>query len=324
MGELVYRPATLDDAALAADLMTAAYPRLPEDPIITRYRWERPRRGWSFGRFIAEMDARPIAFLDWLHGPPEQDPERHCEVSVYLDVAELDVDLLTSMWLWLAGQAEATGSQVLEGYCGEDEPEMLEAMARAGFQRDRQEKVWELDLMRHGARLIREARSAKATMATKGITLLTVAAWPDPDALTKLHVLDGATRNDLPSTFPHLPETFEDFARRVNSPDRPHDRWWIALDADRPVAMSYLKFPPVRGAVWTGYTASDREYRGRGIARAVKLQTLAQAAELGIPAVHTDNDSENAPMLHINEDLGYSSRAGFVSHLKRVGRNHDA
>jgi len=324
MGELVYRPATLDDAALAADLMTAAYPRLPEDPIITRYRWERPRRGWSFGRFIAEMDARPIAFLDWLHGPPEQDPERHCEVSVYLDVAELDVDLLTSMWLWLAGQAEATGSQVLEGYCGEDEPEMLEAMARAGFQRDRQEKVWELDLMRHGARLIREARSAKATMATKGITLLTVAAWPDPDALTKLHVLDGATRNDLPSTFPHLPETFEDFARRVNSPDRPHDRWWIALDADRPVAMSYLKFPPVRGAVWTGYTASDREYRGRGIARAVKLQTLAQAAELGIPAVHTDNDSENAPMLHINEDLGYSSRAGFVSHLKRVGRNNDA
>jgi hypothetical protein len=29
-------------------------------------------------------------------------------------------------------------------------------------------------------------------------------------------------------------------------------------------------------------------------------------------------------MLHINEDLGYSSRAGFVSHLKRVGRNNDA
>lgn len=324
MGDLVYRPATLDDAVLAADLMTAAYPRLPEDPIITRYRWERTRRGWSFGRFIAEMDGRPIAFLDWLHGPPEQDPERHCEVSVYLDVAELDVDLLTSMWRWLAGQAEVTGSRVLEGYCGEDEPEMLEAMARAGFIRDRQEKVWELDLMLHGARLIREARNAKATMADEGITLLTAAAWPDPDALKKLHVLDGATRNDMPSTFPSLPETFEDFTQRVNSPDRPHDRWWIALDADRPVAMSYLKFPPVRGPVWTGYTASDREYRGRGIARAVKLQTLAQAAELGIPAVHTDNDSENAPMLHINEDLGYSSRAGFVSHLKRVGRNNDA
>ena len=324
MGELVYRPAELDDAALAADLMTAAYPRLPEDPVITRYRWERARKHWSFGRFIAEMDGRPIAFLDWLHGPPDQDPERHCEVSVYLDIADLDVELLTSMWGWLAGQAEATGSQVLEGYCGEDEPAMLEAMARAGFKRDRHEKVWELDLERHGDRLIAEARDAKAEMANDGIRLLTVAQWQDPEALNKLHALDGATRKDMPSTFPNLPETFEDFTQRVNSPDRPHDRWWIALDGNRPVATSYLKFPPVRGPVWTGYTATDREYRGRGVARAVKLQTLAQAAQLGIPAVHTDNDSENAPMLHINEKLGYRPRPGFVSHLKRVGRKSDA
>ena len=324
MGELVYRPAELDDAALAADLMTAAYPSLPQDPIITRYRWERPRNNWFFRRFIAEMEGRPIAFLDWLHGPPDQDPERHCEVSVYLDVAEQDIDLLTSMWLWVAGQAEAAGSRILEGYCAEDEPEMLEALARAGFQQDRREKVWELDLKEHGDRLVREARDARAQVAEHGITLLTVADWPNPEALSKLHVLDGATRKDMPGTFPNLPETFEDFKQRVNSPDRPHDRWWIALDGDRPVAMSYLKFPPVRGSVWTGYTASDREYRGRGIARAVKLQTLAQAAELGIAAVHTDNDSENAPMLHINERLGYRSRPGFVSHLKRVGSNNDA
>jgi len=57
---------------------------------------------------------------------------------------------------------------------------------------------------------------------------------------------------------------------------------------------------------------------GRGIARAVKLQSLAQAIELGIPFVRTDNDSENAPMLHINEALGYHSRPGFASFVKRV------
>jgi RimJ/RimL family protein N-acetyltransferase len=324
MPEVTYRAAGLDDAALAADLMTAAYPALPADPTITRYRWERPKHDWSFGRFIAEMDGQPIAFLDWLHGPPDQDPERHCEVSVYLDIAELDVELLTSMWRWVAGQAEANGSRILEGYCGEDEPEMLEAMATAGFERDRQERVWELDLKEHGDRLKREAVEARTKVALDGIKLMTVAEWKDPEAFAKLHALDGITRNDMPSTFPNLPETFEDFRRRVNSPDRPHDRWWIALFGDRPVAMSYLKFPPVRGTVWTGYTASDREFRGRGIARAVKLQTLAQAAELGISVVHTDNDSENAPMLHINEKLGYRARPGFVSHLKRVGRNNDA
>ena len=82
--------------------------------------------------------------------------------------------------------------------------------------------------------------------------------------------------------------------------------------------MSYLKFPPVRGTVWTGYTCTHPDYRGRGIARAVKLQSLAQAAQLGVPVVCTDNDAENAPMLHINEMLGYVRRPGFVEHHKRV------
>jgi RimJ/RimL family protein N-acetyltransferase len=320
VGEVIYRPARLDDAELAADLMTAAYPALAEDPILTRYQWEHPKRDWSAGRFIAETDKHPIAFLDWLHGPPDQDPDRHCEVSVYLDLAELDVDLLTSMWQWVGDQAAETGSRILEGYAAEDEPEMRQALGRVGFEKDRQERAWELDLKQHGDRLVREAREARAKVGKEGVKLRTLRDWTDPDGLKKLHALDGATRDDVPSTFPNLPEAFEDFSLRVNAPDRPHDRFWIALDGDRPVAISYLKFPPVRGNVWTGYTCSDRQYRGRGIARAVKLQSLAQAVELGVPMVYTDNDSENAPMLHINETLGYRPRPGFISYLKRVSK----
>jgi RimJ/RimL family protein N-acetyltransferase len=320
MTDPVMRPATLDDAPLAADLITAAYPRFAEDPVVTRYRWGRIRRGWSVGRYIAELDGQAVAFLDWYHGPPDEDPDRHCEVGVALDRAHLDADLLTFLWNWVAGEAEAGGSLKLEAYAGEDEPEVLEALRRAGFERDRLEKVWELDLELQGSRLRREAAESSSRMAEEEIRLLTLADWTDPDALVKLHALDTRTRKDIPTTFPILPETFEDFTRRSAAPDRPHDCWWIALEGDRPVAMSYLRFPPVRGRVWTGYTCSDPDYRGRGIARAVKLQSLAQAAERRVPFVYTDNDSENAPMLHINEKLGYRACPGFVSLLKRVSR----
>jgi mycothiol synthase len=316
----VLRHATLDDAPLASDLITAAYPRFPEDPVVTRYRWEKIRRGWSVGRYIAEIDGRPVAFLDWYHGPADEDPERHCEVGVSLDRSHLDVDLLTFLWRWVAAEAEASGSLKLEAYAGEDEPEVIEALTRAGFERDRLEKVWELDLEQQGPRLKREAAETRSKMAEEGIQLSTLADWADPEALVKLHTLDARTRKDIPTTFPILPETLEDFTRRTAAPDRPHDGWWIALAGDRPVAMSYLRFPPVRGFVWTGYTCCDPEYRGRGIAHAVKLQSLAQAAERGVPFVYTDNDSENAPMLHINEKLGYKSCPGFVSLVKRVSR----
>ena len=66
----------------------------------------------------------------------------------------------------------------------------------------------------------------------------------------------------------------------------------------------------------TAFTATARAFRGRGIAQAVKLESLAQAIELGIERVRTSNDARNAPMLHINDALGYVALPRWVEHLK--------
>jgi RimJ/RimL family protein N-acetyltransferase len=321
---VTYRPVELDDAVLAADIMTASYPQLAQDPVMTRMRWDSPRRGFAYGRFIAETNGKPIAFLGWVHGSWEEVEDGHCEVEVWLERSALDRDLLIEMFTWIGGQAEAEGSRILLSYCAEDEAEMLAAHAALGYRRERVERVWQLDLKAHGARLTGGAAEARDRMAAAGIEWTSLAEWHDPDRIKKLHELNERTVQDVPHTLTIVREALEDFEKRAGAPDRPPDRLWIALDGDRPVAMSYLKFPPVRGPVWTGYTCSDPEYRGQGLARAIKLQTLAQAVELGVPSVLTSNDGENAPMLHINETLGYERRPGFVEHHKRVTRNQDA
>lgn len=312
---------------LAADLMTAAYPALPQDPVLTRLRWENPRKGFAYGRFIAEEGGKPIGFVAWLHGPWPEVPDKHCEVEAWLDRNAVDRDaygsLCESLWRWISERAVAEDSALLVAYSAEDETESLAALAALGFERKRAEVGWGLDLKRRGAGLVLEARTARKRMEAEGVRMETLAAWGDPDKARKLHELNERTIQDVPHTLPILYETYEDFVKRLNWPDRPHDRYWIARDGDRPVALSYLKFPPVRGTVWTGYTATEAEYRGRGIARAVKLQGLAQAVALGVGVVCTDNDSENAPMLHINETLGYERRTAFIEHHKRV-RNEDA
>ena len=307
-----------EDAPLAADVMTASYPSLPLDPVMLRYRWDHPRAGYDYGRFIAEVDSRPVAYLGWIHGPWEKLPDRHCEVEVWLERGSLDGELLTSMWEWIAEDAIAQGSRLLLAYCAEDEQEMLKALAVLGYERVRAEKVWELDLVERGPGLVEEAAHARKRMREEGIELTTLAEWTDPAKVHKLYELNEITVQDVPHSLPIVRESFEDFEHRVNAPDRRADRWWIACAGDRAVAMSYLKFPPVRGTVWTGFTCTHPDFRGRGVARAVKLQTLSQAAELGVPLVCTDNDSENAPMLHINERLGYVRRPGFVEHHRRV------
>jgi GNAT superfamily N-acetyltransferase len=60
-----------------------------------------------------------------------------------------------------------------------------------------------------------------------------------------------------------------------------------------------------RGHVSTDFTCVARSHRGRGIARALKMETIVQAIDLGVDRVRTDNDFRNAPILHLNEDLGY-------------------
>lgn len=318
MNEPRLRPATFDDATLAADLMTAAYPSEPMDPMVTRFRWEHAPDDWSIGRYIAELDGTPVAFVSWAHGPWDKAPERFCEIGVRLDHARLDPDLVAGLIDWVGRRAVEQDAYVLYAYVAEDEPMYIAQLERQGFERDRADRMWELDLRRHGQRFIEEARTAKKRAAETGIVLTTFAQWEHPDKLRRLHALNELTHQDVPHTVPILPVSFENFVERTGAPDLRFDRYWIALDGDRLVALSFLRFPPVRGPIWTGYTCCHPEYRGRGLARAVKLQSVAQAVELGIPSIRTANDTENAPMLRINEALGYELRPGFVSHLKRV------
>jgi GNAT superfamily N-acetyltransferase len=321
MASFECRPAQIDDAELASDLITNSYPELPDDPKLKRYFWTHPRSGWRTGRHIAEVNGEPVALVTWTHGPWDQVEARNAYVEVYLDPAQLSSDLPVALWEWVAASALADGAMVLEAQVVEDELEMIEALERAGFERDRLEKVWELDLAAHGGRLIAEAHSKREKAQAEGIGMLTLADWNDPDAMRKLHALAELTRRDIPTSYPIPAQSFEDFVERMNNPGRRRDRLWIAIDDGEPVALSFLGFPPVRGQVWTGYTCTHPDYRGRGLARGIKLQTLAQAAKLGVSVVLTDNDSENAPMLHINETLGYDARRGFISFIKRVKSN---
>jgi len=321
MATFVCRPAGLEDAELASDLITASYPELPEDPKLKRYFWEHPRSEWRTARLIAEIDGEPVALIGWTHGPWEHVPARNCYVGVYLERARIGIELAISLWQRVVADAQADGALVLEAQVVENEPEMIEALGRLGFERDRTDRVWELDLAKHGERLVAEAHAARAKAQGEGIEMITLADWSDPDSLRKVHALAELTRRDIPTSYPVLPQPYDNFVERMNTPDRRKDRVWVASDDGNAVAFSFLRFPPVRGQVWTGYTCTHSDYRGRGLARGIKLQTLAQAAKLGIASVLTDNDSENAPMLHINETLGYDERRGFISFTKRVKSN---
>lgn len=67
----------------------------------------------------------------------------------------------------------------------------------------------------------------------------------------------------------------------------------LLLDTDRPSRAE------------NALTAVRREWRGRGVASALKRATLAWAAANGIAEVYTWTQRGNADMRRLNEHLGY-------------------
>lgn len=70
--------------------------------------------------------------------------------------------------------------------------------------------------------------------------------------------------------------------------------------------------------MWSDMTATLPAYRGRGLARLAKLAALHRAHAGGINCAYTSNDESNAPMLAINERLGYRPVATQWSCLRQL------
>lgn len=65
------------------------------------------------------------------------------------------------------------------------------------------------------------------------------------------------------------------------------------------------------GHAYSAFTGVLREYRGRGLAQALKLQTILLAKKEGVHYIRTHNDSKNRSMLSINRKLGYRPEPGY-------------
>ncbi|MER5554262.1 GNAT family N-acetyltransferase [Streptomyces sp. NPDC002793] len=71
----------------------------------------------------------------------------------------------------------------------------------------------------------------------------------------------------------------------------------------------------------SGMTGTRRAFRGRGLAKLAKSDSLHRARAAGYTDAYTGNDAGNGPMLAINRWFGYEICATEVRHVRETGRN---
>lgn len=316
----VLRPFTLDDARQVADLETARTPDEPVAGAMVAYWWTHPPEGERSIRLVAEHDGAINLLIEAGHDAWKPGERRFGWVgtSIHPDdwTAPLYRDGIESGESWLRTEAAQVGVASVR----EDFDRELAVLSDLGYREERRERYWELDLVGRRRELLATAKKSRDDMRRQGIELLTLDRADDETTLRQVYELDLAATRDVPTTVPfHVPGFDEWLRDYFENPGLRKDRFWIARLGDEIVGMSLIEFPPERGVPSTEFTGTSAEYRGRGIARALKYETVAQAIELGATRIRTDNDSTNAPILHLNAEMGYEPIKAYLELHRELG-----
>jgi GNAT superfamily N-acetyltransferase len=316
--DLAFAPAKAGDAAFAADVDTAVRPSAPRDPVTYEYWWSQPNENWTSARFVVTSGGTRVGYATAEHPRWEMQPDRYGTVGGNLVPAERTAARLGAMYAAMEERVIADGAKILAAWANEDDRVRIETLLARAYKEDRRSRRWELDLVANREKLLAMTEESRARMNGEGVRIVTLAADDDPQVIEKVWRLSEEAGDDVPTTEPRVPEEKASYTRWVNAPEIHRDRFWIARLGADVVGVSVLGYPPVRGVVNTEWTATARSVRGRGVARALKCETVAQAILLGVDRVRTGNDAANDPILHLNETMGYHQIPGGINYLRSV------
>lgn len=210
----------------------------------------------------------------------------------------------------------ANGASLLTSEIREDFPSALRFAEQHGFHIERHLYESTLDLEQFDPAPF---QAVLHQVEAQGVRFVSLADLGDTqEARRKLYQVNYTTALDTPGyDGDWMP--FDEFEQRICGADwyRPQGQLGALLD-DQWVGMAAVNLNPETHGAYNLMTGVLREYRGRGIAQALKLKIIDYAKNNGAKYIRTHNNSKNAPMLAINRKLGYRPEPGVYEVRKGI------
>lgn len=250
-------------------------------------------------RYLAEEAGRPVgaATAGRIFMYAKEYPALWASVDVLPEVRRRGIG--SALLRAVSSHARSVDKPSLHVSVSEDRPEAIAFLRSHGFEVYDRAKAVRLDLA---------ARRPPPIDPPDGIRLTSLEERPD--LVPGVHAVAVAAFPDIPGGGePISPGDLTEFrARDVDRPSIPPGGFAVAVETatDRVVGYASLLFLPGSTTVaWHDMTAVVRDWRGRGLAGALKRATIAWAIDHGLEALETGNDTANGPMRAVNARLGY-------------------
>lgn len=144
----------------------------------------------------------------------------------------------------------------------------------------------------------------------EGIRFTTLADEGVEAGEARLYELYKETLPDIPGHTGGVPELSEWRKWHLMVSGYAPEQVIIAAAGERYVGVSNVVYAGETNGMYHEYTGVSRDFRGRGVGLALKVQAIKMAKARKASYIRTDNDSTNAPILSINRKLGYVPQSG--------------
>lgn len=175
----------------------------------------------------------------------------------------------------------------------EDDPDSLTFLARRGYAEVERQMQVALDLNRF---------DQPGHAVPEGVAIVTRAERPD--LLEQMYQVGAEAQADVPGMEGEQQWTFDEWkAWEIDRPTNRPDLCFFAVAGDRVVGYALLQ--AFDQAVYHGFTAVSRDWRNRGVGKALTLRQIAAAKAMGYERLFCESEERNVPMRRLTESLGY-------------------
>ena len=221
----------------------------------------------------------------------------------------------------LLAQLHEWDAELVRAETRESRPESIAFLEHRGFSewRRRWESILEVSNAETAALRVADARVAAA-----GLTITTYQATQAGRHEQLAHDVwqleDIIFRADQGQALEGEGMSFERFrATELEWSEALPDGHFLAFAGDQLVGVSRLFRDRDRpGTLDQSFTGTHPDFRGRGIAETLKLRGINYARQNAYRQIRTNNDSANAPMLHINSQIGFRQGPTIIVFERRL------